>query len=126
MQTCLVIDEAPVIRKIASRLILQFGLAVECAATLAESRAWIDENGLPDIVIVSVGCSDQAGVDFVRELRQRSGKGQTVILAAIVEANLGLMTRLRRAGVTGYIYKPFDRQALIDWLSPFISSEQAA
>ena len=125
MQTCLIIDEAPVIRKIASRILLQFGLAVECVATPAEAQIWIGENGFPDITIVAASASEPSGVDFVREYRRRAGQSPVVILALLAEANLGLMTRLRRAGANGYVFKPFDRRSLSDQLAPYLADEAA-
>ena len=122
MQSCLIVDPAPVIRKVASRILFQMGLTVEGVASGDEARAWVAANGLPEIVIVAASAEDPAGVELVRHLRAEAEGRPTVILASIVESNLGLMTRLRRAGVTDYIYKPFDRSALEGWLTPFVQA----
>ncbi|HEY9056039.1 MAG TPA: response regulator [Aurantimonas sp.] len=126
MQTCLVVDDAPVIRKIASHILLQFGLAVESVANAEEAREWIKENGLPDIAIVAACPSDSAGPQLVDDMRRMAKGTGLVILASIVDANLGLMTRLKRAGATDYIYKPFDRDALRSWIKPYLESSAAA
>ncbi|WP_206454802.1 response regulator [Aurantimonas marina] len=126
MQTCLIVDDAPVIRKIASRILLQFGLAVESVANADEAREWIKQNGLPDIAIVAACPSDSAGPELVDEMRRMAKGTNLVILASIVDANLGLMTRLKRAGATDYIYKPFERDALHSWIEPYLESSAAA
>ena len=120
MKTCLVVDEAPVIRKVASRVLLRAGLAVESVSTCEEALDWVRTNGLPDILIAAACLGDNSGPDFVRAMRELPGGKAVVVLAAIVEANLGLMTRLRRAGVTGYIYKPFDGETLEGWIAPYL------
>jgi two-component system chemotaxis response regulator CheY len=123
MQSCLIVDPAPVIRKVASRILFQMGLTVEGVATGDEAHQWIAANGLPDIAIIAASAEDAIGVEMVRQIRQQADGRPLVILASIVEANLGLMTRLRRAGVTDYIYKPFDRSALESWLMPYMQSD---
>ena len=120
MQSCLIVDPAPVIRKVASRILFQMGLTVEGVASSDEAKAWVAANGLPEIIIVAASAEDPTGVELVRHLRAEAHGRPAVILASIVESNLGLMTRLRRAGVTDYIYKPFDRSALEGWLTPFV------
>ncbi|MEF2553811.1 response regulator [Aurantimonas sp. A2-1-M11] len=120
MQSCLIVDPAPVIRKVASRILFQMGLSVEGVANSDEALRWIESNGMPEIAIVAASTEDSMSVDLVRQIREQANGRPIVILGAIVEANLGLMTRLRRAGATAYIYKPFDRQALEGWLTPFM------
>ncbi|MBP0616484.1 response regulator [Jiella mangrovi] len=119
MKTCLIIDEAPVIRKIAFRLLSRDGLDVDTLETPSEAFEWIDSNGAPDILIVAASTQDKTVVDEIKRLRERAGPSMHIV-AMIVEANLGLMTRLRRAGVEGYLYKPFDRTLLEESLRPFL------
>lgn len=119
MQTCLVIDESSVVRKVASRILFQLGLTVESAGSLDEARALLSGH-LSDLVIVSATLPDTPVEDAIRALRTEPGGASAVLLASMVEANLGRMTRAKRAGANGFIYRPFDRQALTDWLNPFI------
>ena len=111
MKTCLIIDEAPVIRKIAFRLLSREGLDVDTLERPREALGWIDNHGAPDILVVGVSAQDKTIVQEIKVIRERGGSAMHVV-AMIVEANLGLMTRLKRAGVESYLYKPFDRQSL--------------
>lgn len=124
MKTCLIIDEAPVIRKIAFRLLSREGLDVDTLEKPGEALAWIDNHGAPDILVVGVSARDKAVVEEIKAVRERTG-GSTHLVAMIVEANLGLMTRLKRAGVECYLYKPFDRAALDATLKRFLEPEPA-
>lgn len=125
MQTCLVVDAAPVVRKIASRMLPQFGLAVECVADSAEATEWLAQNGLPDILIVAAPVLGNEAADLVRQAKAQPGGADLVVLAAIVDGNLGLMTRLKRAGVSGFLYKPFDRSTLHAAIRPYLDEAAA-
>ena len=125
MKTCLIIDDAPVIRKVAFRLISREGIDVDTLDKPADALDWIESHGAPDILLVAASTQDKTVVDAIKRLRERAGSPMHVI-AMIVEANLGLMTRLRRAGVEAYLYKPFDRQTLEHTLQPFLEPAAAA
>lgn len=120
MQTCLVVDAAPIVRKIASRMLMGFGLAVDSVADTAEASERVAQKGLPDILIVAAPILGNEAADFVRQVKALPGGADVVVLAAIVEGNLGLMTRLKRAGVAGCLYKPFDRASLKAAVEPYL------
>ena len=120
MQTCLVIDESSVVRKVASRILFQLGFTVSSAATFAEAKALVAEGGMPELVIVSATLPDTTPEETVRAVRAEPGGASSIVLASLVEANLGQMTRAKRAGATGFIYRPFDRKSLTDWLAPYL------
>jgi two-component system chemotaxis response regulator CheY len=122
MQTCLIVDESNVIRKVAGRILFQLSFTVENAATGAEALELAAVGDVPDLVIVASTLPDMPAEDVVRALRMRPGGKEAIILASLVEANLGTMTRLKRAGATGFVFKPFDRDAMTRWISPYISA----
>ncbi|MBC8130523.1 MAG: response regulator [Rhizobiaceae bacterium] len=125
MKTCLIVDESNVIRKVASRIIFKLDFTVENASTGAEALAMLRDGALPDLIIVAATLPDMVGDDLVRTLRARPEGSQPIILGSFVEANLGQMTRMKRAGTNGFIYKPFDRAALTGWLQPFLTEVAA-
>ncbi|MBO0905538.1 response regulator [Jiella sonneratiae] len=122
MKTCLVIDEAPVIRKIAFRLLSREGVDVDTLEKPSQVLDWIDSHGAPDLMVVGVSAQDKTIVDEIKAIRERCGSAMHVV-AMIVEANLGLMTRLKRAGFESYVYKPFDRAALEASLARYLEPE---
>ena len=126
MSTCLFVDEAPVIRKVATRILLHYGLTIHAVATPDEARVYLQENGLPTIALIAASGIDTGGIDLVREICQSIKAKECAVLATIVEANLGLMTRLRRAGAMGYVLKPFDRESLGQAISPYLPAVEAA
>ena len=126
MQTCLIVDESPVVRKVAVRILFRSELSIEGVSTPDEARAWIAGNGLPDIILVSVHSAHTEALDFVREIAAKKSLPTPIILAIIVEANLGLMTRLKRAGAHDFILKPFDRKTLESGIGPYLQPAEAA
>lgn len=120
MNTCLVVDDSSVVRKIAARILLNATTAVETAATGQEGLALFAEKRI-GVVLLASTLPDMAAEEFVRRLRAAPNGGGATVLPMLVEANLGVMTRLKRAGATGFAFKPFDRAALNGWLEPFLS-----
>ena len=124
MKTCLVVDDAPVIRKISFRLLNREGLDVDTLETTAEAAEWIESHGAPNLLFVGASAQDKTVASEIKRLRELAGAEMHVV-AMIVESNLGLMTRLKRAGVENYLFKPFDRASLESLLQPYLEREEA-
>ncbi|KQT54314.1 hypothetical protein ASG43_01495 [Aureimonas sp. Leaf454] len=124
MRTCLIVDESSVIRKVASRILFQLGFEAQSAANATEALVLLSAGHPFDLVVTASALPDMAADEFVRTVRARAGGRQTVILGSLVEANLGQMTRLKRAGANGFVYKPFDRASLSGWVDAYF--ERAA
>jgi two-component system chemotaxis response regulator CheY len=122
MQTCLIVDESNVIRKVASRILFQLSFTVENAATGGEALELATKGDIPELVIVASTLPDMPAEDLIRALRMRPGGKEAIILASLVEANLGMMTRLKRAGASGFVFKPFDRDSMTRWIAPYVSA----
>lgn len=126
MPHCLVIDEYSVVRKVAARILSLAGYTVHSCDTPEEAGALLDGLGRVDIVIVSAtlpGCTVE---EAVRAIRGHSSAREATILASLVEANLGTMTRAKRAGANGFVYRPFDRAAMAEWLTAYVPAQRLA
>ncbi|GGD94173.1 response regulator [Aureimonas endophytica] len=125
MRICLVIDDSSVVRKVASRILSSFGFTMVEAATGAEGLVVAGEAG-PALVLVAANLSDMPGEDFVRKFRALPAHGDAPVVGLLVESNLGQMTRLKRAGASAFVLKPFDRASLSMRLQPYLSLPAAA
>jgi two-component system, chemotaxis family, chemotaxis protein CheY len=124
MKTCLIVDESSVVRKVAARIAFQLGFEVQAHPGVQEAQASVAEHGLPKLVILAASTASADEVlAFVRACRARPDGRSASILALLVEANLGLMTRLKRAGADGFLYKPFTRTEMAEGLKPFIGDD---
>ncbi|KQT55177.1 MULTISPECIES: response regulator [unclassified Aureimonas] len=125
MRTCLIVDESSVIRKVAGRILFQLGFEARSASTGAEAMEIFGEGEPLDLVITAAVLPDMSGEDLVRLVRGQKGGNGVVILGSLVEANLGQMTRLKRSGANGFVYKPFNRETLSGWVDTYFHREAA-
>jgi two-component system, OmpR family, KDP operon response regulator KdpE len=80
------------------------GYAVRSAASLAEARALLTHDGLPDLVLLDLGLPDGDGAVLLGELRRRHGLPVLVISARQDDGGkIGLLD----AGADDYLVKPF-------------------
>jgi two-component system, chemotaxis family, chemotaxis protein CheY len=125
LSTCLVIDDSSVVRKVASRILVRAGIAAEEAGTGAEGLERFAAAAAA-VVLVAGTLADMPSEEFVRKVRAMPNGTNATILGMLVKADLGQMTRLKRAGVAGFVLKPFDRASLTDWLAPYLGAKEAA
>ncbi len=80
------------------------GYTVRSAASLAEARALLRHDGLPDLVLLDLGLPDGSGDTLLAELRRRHGLPVLVISA---RQDDGQKIVLLDAGADDYLVKPF-------------------
>ncbi len=117
MPTCLIIDESEIVVKVGARILSGIDLETVGASTVEGGlRALSGKEAGLELVILS-GALPDASVDAsVRALRAAPATAKAPILVSIVETNLGLMTRAKRAGASGFVFRPFDRASLLSWV----------
>lgn len=125
MRTCLVIDDSSVVRKVAGRILTKLDVATAEACGGEEGIEKLRASA-PRMILVAASLPDMASDDFVRQVRAMPDCAETTILAMLVEAHLGQMTRLKRAGANGFVFKPFDRASLSRWIDPYLATGAAA
>jgi len=121
MPLCLIVDESDIVRKVAGRILAGDGFETAGGATLGDAMASLGERPTVDLVLLS-GALPGASVDIhVRALREATATRNAAILVSIVETNLGLMTRAKRAGANGFVFRPFDRPSLLSWVERHVA-----
>ena len=120
MPSCLVIDENNIVQKVASRILS--GIRYDTVGVLgmqeAEGLLSMTKTSF-DLVLLS-STLPGTPVDVALRALRGSPVGKAPILVSLVESNLGLMTRAKRAGASGFIFRPFDRASLTAWVEPFL------
>jgi two-component system chemotaxis response regulator CheY len=116
VKTCLVVDESQVVRKIARRLLEDFGFAVAEAADGPEGLAWCRAM-MPDVVLLDAAMAGMGGLDFLRRLRlEPDGRTPKVIFCS-ADGDLQRIRAALDAGAAEYIIKPFDGGIVADKLA---------
>lgn len=105
MNTGLIVEDLPENRSWLTQTLVQGfpGIAVHCAATLAEGRDWLLNAPPPDLALIDLGLPDGSGIELIELLNRRAP--QTVcVVATIYDDDAHLFPALR-AGAQGYILK---------------------
>ncbi|MBL4600188.1 MAG: response regulator [Rhizobiaceae bacterium] len=116
MQVIMVVDDSPVIRKVADRLLRDLGFIVIEAADGNEALN-LCSHKMPDAIMVDWDLPTMSGTEFIRELRQLDNASDAKVLYCTSEMMIAEMTRAKRAGASGFLMKPFDRNILATKLS---------
>ncbi|HEY6131045.1 MAG TPA: response regulator [Halioglobus sp.] len=111
MKIILVADDAPVIRKVARRLLQDMGFVVVEAETGDEVVAFCRDN-MPDAVLLDYDMPGMKSIDVIGEIAQMQNAGMCKVLYCTSELLIPEMTRAKRAGASGFMLKPFNRKIL--------------
>ena len=111
MQTCLVVDDSRVIRKVARRIIEDMGFEVSEAGDGIEALAWC-RSVMPDAILLDWNMPAMNGIDFLRQLRRERGGEQPTVVFCTVENDLDHIRQALDCGAAEYIMKPFDSDIL--------------
>ncbi|WP_184717122.1 response regulator transcription factor [Caulobacter sp.] len=90
------------------------GVVATGAADLAEARSFLD-GGAPDLALVDLALPDGRGVDFLRDLSERSGGATRSVVVTIYADDHHLFDAIA-AGAGGYLLKDMDRADLVRYL----------
>ena len=116
MKTCLVVDESPVVRRVARRLLEELGFAVAEAGDGMEALAWCRAM-MPDLVLLDGAMAVMSGLDFLRRLRLEPGGRAPKVLFCSAETDLERIREALDAGAAEYIIKPFDGEIVVSKLA---------
>jgi two-component system chemotaxis response regulator CheY len=111
MKIILVADDAPVIRKVARRLLQDMGFVVVEAET-GDQVVTICRENMPDAVILDYDMPGMKSIDVIAEIVRMPGGRDCRIIYSTSELLIPEMTRAKRAGASGFLLKPFNRKIL--------------
>jgi two-component system, chemotaxis family, chemotaxis protein CheY len=124
MKSCLIVDDSRVVRKVASRIVLDLGFscleaedgqkAVE-ACTLA----------MPDVILLDWNMPVMSGIEFLEKLRQMPNGGSPKVIFCTTENDMSHIQRAMQAGANEYIMKPFDSEIIESKLTQIGILEQS-
>ncbi len=109
MKQVLVVDDSPVIRKIARRILEGMHLRTSEAADGRQALAACSFL-MPDAIFVDSSMPVLDGYEFLRELRRMPGGDKPKIVFCTSEHDVSQIARAMHAGADDFIMKPFDRE----------------
>jgi two-component system chemotaxis response regulator CheY len=110
-QTCLVVDDSRVVRKVARRMLEAHGFTVREAGDGSEALACC-RTGLPDCVLLDWNMPVMNGLEFLKALRAEFGTRPPVVFCT-TETEMRFIEQAIECGAQEFIMKPFDEEILI-------------
>ncbi len=77
---------------------------------------------MPDLIVVDAALPDMEAAEVIRHVRAMPGGNLPRVLLCLVEKDVGIIMRAKRAGAQGYFLKPFDRLSLLSRLQEFTAA----
>ncbi|HSO46991.1 MAG TPA: response regulator [Rhizobiaceae bacterium] len=111
MKIILVADDAPVIRKVARRLLQDMGFVVVEAET-ADQVLSICRDNMPDAVLLDYDMPGMKSIEIIPEIVRMQSGHECKVIYCTSEMLVPEMTRAKRAGAKAFLMKPFNRKIL--------------
>ncbi|MEO0369614.1 MAG: response regulator [Pseudomonadota bacterium] len=108
----MIVDDSPVIRSVGGRIIGDLGFSVVEAADGFEALEKCRRE-MPDVILVDWDLTSMSGLELIEELNKNLASQHTKILYCTTEIMIPEMTKAKRAGVNGFLMKPFNREIVI-------------
>ena len=111
MKRCLIVDDSSVIRKVARRILENFGFAVFEAS---DGRQALDActKEMPDAILLDWNMPVMSGMEFLSVLRAEQEGKRPVVVFCTTENDMAHIRAAIDAGADEYIMKPFDRDVI--------------
>jgi two-component system chemotaxis response regulator CheY len=110
-QTCLIVDDSRIIRKVARRIVEALGFEVDEAADGAEALTYC-MGAMPHVVLLDWQMPVMDGLSFLRRLRELPGGRAPKVLFCTIETRADRIAEALSAGADDYVMKPFDGEIL--------------
>jgi two-component system chemotaxis response regulator CheY len=109
MKQVLVVDDSPVIRKVARRILEGMRFQTSEAADGKQALAACSF-AMPDAIMVDWSMPILDGFDFIKELRRMPGGDRPKVVFCASEYDVAQIARAMHAGADEFMMKPFDRE----------------
>ena len=115
-QSCLVVDDSRVVRKVARRILEGHGFAVREAEHGQQALDACD-TAMPDCVLLDWNMPVMSGIDFLKALRAKYGPDRPRVVFCTTETEMSFIKQAIEHGAQEFIMKPFDEEILIGKLA---------
>ncbi|MEH6700549.1 response regulator [Parasphingorhabdus sp.] len=110
-KTCLIVDDASVIRKVSRHILESLGFEVSDAENGLVGLEKCAEKNF-DLILLDWNMPVMTGIEFIKELRSRPDGGIPKIVFCTTESDVSHIREAMTAGADEYVMKPFDHETL--------------
>jgi len=118
MTSVLIVDDSPVVRKVARRILEDMNVKTSEATDGNQALAACSLM-MPRAVLVDGNMPDLGGLEFVRRLRRMPRGDQAKVVFWLCEINVSQIARATHAGANEVMFKPFDEDLMrsrFEWI----------
>ena len=112
MQTCLVVDDSSMIRKIARRILEGLNFNVIEAEDGVDALV-VCKRAMPEAVLLDWNMPVMDGYHFLGHLRRMPGGDEPKVVFCTTENGIEHISRALEGGANEYIMKPFDKEIVL-------------
>jgi two-component system, chemotaxis family, chemotaxis protein CheY len=111
MQTCLVVEDSKIVRKMSTSMVRELGFAVDEAedGLVAQDKVLSD---MPDIILLDWHMPHMSGIEFIMWLRTIPNGDHPIVIFCTAETDMKHIQEALLAGANEYVMKPFDAEIL--------------
>ena len=112
MQTCLVVEDSKIVRKMSLGMVRELGFMADEAedGLAAQERVLVD---MPDVILLDWHMPQMSGIEFVTWLRNVAPNGNhPIVIFCTAETEMKHIQEALNAGANEYVMKPFDAEIL--------------
>ena len=112
MQTCLVVEDSKIVRKMSTAMVRELGFSVDEAedGLVAQDKVLAD---MPDVILLDWHMPHMSGIEFITWLRSTAANGDhPIVIFCTAETEMSHIQEALAAGANEYVMKPFDAEIL--------------
>ena len=125
--TILCIDDEADVAAGLTEILMRAGYSCECCG---DGRSAMDSlnRHLPDLIIADIQLRDEDGLELCEQIKAKSGMSEVPILILSGAEIPNVIQRIRAAGASYYLRKPFDPEVLLElidkslWMPHIVSN----
>lgn len=112
----LVVDDSRPIRTIESSILRDLGFETSAACNGKEALERLEQESLPDVVLVDWNMPVMDGLSFIKAVRSENRYSSVPVLMVTTETESEQMMKALLAGADEYLMKPFQKDGLVEKL----------
>ncbi|MBI1366369.1 MAG: response regulator [Alphaproteobacteria bacterium] len=116
MKTCLVIEDSPLVRSIAVRILADLGVESRETGSAAEAVELCREHK-PDVVLLDWDLPSMGALDFLRGVGSFAPEARPPIILCATENDQQQFVLAKAAGAAHHLLKPFDKATMREKLA---------
>lgn len=117
-KTVLIVDDSASMRQLVSFALRDAGYDVIDAINGKDAMNKLN-GGKIDMVVTDLNMPEMDGIEFIKQVRNKSGYRFTPIVMLTTESQEAKKQEGKQAGASGWIVKPFTPEQLIDIVKKF-------